>query len=79
VLPPLVPLDVESRGFFADDFVRVELLLVDRSSGAPLWVKVVEAESDPRDASRVKELIDRALDEPGGWQPLPDEEASGRR
>ncbi len=67
LLPPLPPLDLESRGFFTGDQVRVELWLVDRQSGAPLWVKTAEEGTDPRDAEAMKALLDRALDEPGGW------------
>jgi len=67
LLPPLTPLDLESRGFFTGDQVRVELWLVDRQSSAPLWVKTVEEATDPRSAEAMKALLDRALDEPGGW------------
>ncbi|MBI5070064.1 MAG: hypothetical protein HZB56_17655 [Deltaproteobacteria bacterium] len=69
MLPPPPAMDLESRGFFAGDAVRAELLLVDRTSGEPLWMKVVESESDPCDAAKVKELLDGALDDPQGWVP----------
>lgn len=69
MLPPLPAMDLESRGFFAGDAVKAELLLVDRKSGAPLWMKVVESEADPLDAAKVKELLDGALDDPRGWVP----------
>lgn len=68
-LPPPRPLDVDHRSFFAKDLLRLELTLVERASGAPLWVKTVEAEVDPRDANAVQALLDAALDDPKGWAP----------
>jgi hypothetical protein len=68
-LPPPLPLEVARRGFFAKDLTRLELTLVDRATGAPLWVKTVEKEIDPRDAGAVRALMDAALDTPGGWEP----------
>lgn len=68
-LPPPPPLDVDRRGFFAKDLLRLELTLVDRATGAPLWVKTVEGEIDPRSAEAVKALLDGALDDPRGWLP----------
>ncbi len=70
-LPPPPPLDVERRGFFAGDSTRLELTLVDRATARPLWVKIVEGSCDPRDAGKVRELLDRGLDDPAGWQPAP--------
>jgi hypothetical protein len=69
ILPPPPPLDVERRGFFAGDSTRLELTLVDRATARPLWVKVVEGDCDPRDAVKVRELLDRGLDDPAGWKP----------
>jgi hypothetical protein len=69
VLPPPPPLEVGRRGFFDEDSMRLELTLVDRATGAPLWVKTVEEEIDPRDAGAVRALLDGALDAPGGWEP----------
>lgn len=66
-LPPPEPLEVDRRGFFAKDLLRLELTLVDRHTGAPLWVKTVEAQTDPRDAAAVQALLDAALDDPSGW------------
>jgi hypothetical protein len=66
VLPPPPPLEVGRRGFFDEDLTRLELTLVDRATGAPLWVKTVEREIDPRDAGAVRALLDGALDGPGG-------------
>jgi hypothetical protein len=71
VLPGLPPLDVSQRGFFAKDATRLELTLVDRATLAPLWVKTVEDDCDLRDADAVRALLDRALDDPGGWAPAP--------
>ncbi len=68
-LAPPPPLDLERRGFFAGDSTRLELTLVDRATGSPLWVKTVEGDCDPRDAAKVRELLDRALDDQGGWEP----------
>lgn len=69
VLAPMPPLDVARRGFFAKDTTRLELTLVDRSTLAPLWVKTVEDDVDPRDADGVRALLDRALEDPAGWEP----------
>jgi hypothetical protein len=69
MLPPPPPLEVARRGFFARDSTRLELTLVDRATGTPLWVKTVEKEIDPRDAKAVRALLDGALDAPGGWEP----------
>jgi hypothetical protein len=66
-LPPLPPLEVDERGFFAGDLLRLELTLVDRTTGEPLWVKRVEQGADPRDARAVQALLDGALDDPKGW------------
>jgi hypothetical protein len=71
VLPAPPPLEIGRRGFFDDDLTRLELTLVDRATGAPLWVKTVEKDVDPRDAKAVRALLDAALDAPGGWEPAP--------
>jgi hypothetical protein len=68
-LPPLPPLALDDRGFFDGDTLRLELTLVDRATGAPLWVKRVEKGVDPRDAKAVRALLDGALDDPKGWAP----------
>jgi len=66
-LPPLPPLEVDERGFFEGDLLRLELTLVDRTTGEPLWVKRVEKGVDPRDPKAVQALLDRGLDDPKGW------------
>lgn len=66
-LPPLPPLELDERGFFAGDLTRLELTLVDRLTGRPLWVKRVEKEVDPRDPRAVRALLDGALDDTRGW------------
>ncbi len=66
-LPPPRPLDVEGRGFFDGDQLRLELVLVDRRGGNALWVKSVEDNVDVRDARAVRKLLDRALGDPSGW------------
>jgi hypothetical protein len=75
--PPL-PLDVEGRGFFARDQLRLELILVDRHSGAVLSAKMVEDEADARDAASVRGVLDRALADPAGWIAYPLEPAASR-
>jgi len=69
VLAPPPPLDVARRDFFDGDSTRLELTLVDRATLRPLWVKVVSSDADPRDAKAVRALLDRALDDSGGWEP----------
>jgi len=66
-LPPPPPLDLERRGFFDGDTVRLELVVVDRHSGAPLWTKTVDGGIDPRDASKVEQLLYDAVADPTGW------------
>lgn len=68
-LPPPPPLDVDRRGFFQGDSLRLELVVVDRSSGAPLWSKVVDGEIDPRDAHAVEQLLRDAVADGRGWTP----------
>jgi hypothetical protein len=68
-LPPPPPLDVDERGFFAGDALRLELVVVDRRTGAPLWSKIVDGEVDPRDAQGVERLLYDALADRGGWAP----------
>ncbi|HET8539951.1 MAG TPA: hypothetical protein VFL83_08785 [Anaeromyxobacter sp.] len=68
-LPPPPPLEVARRGFFARDSTRLELTLVDRATGRPLWVKTVERGIDLRDPGAVRALLDSALDAPDGWEP----------
>jgi hypothetical protein len=68
-LPPPPPLDLERRGFFEGDMLRLELFVVDRRDGAPIWTKVVDGEVDPRDARAVGQLLSGALADSNGWNP----------
>ncbi|HEY6003301.1 MAG TPA: hypothetical protein VIV57_10545 [Anaeromyxobacter sp.] len=68
-LPPPPPLDLDRRGFFEGDTLRLELFVVDRGSGAPIWTKVVDGEVDPRDAQAVEKLLSGALADSSGWTP----------
>jgi hypothetical protein len=68
-LRPPPPLDLEQRGFFDGDTVRLELVVVDRHSGAPLWTKTVDGEIDPRDAAAVEQLLYDAVADQTGWAP----------
>jgi hypothetical protein len=68
-LPPPRPLDPSHRKFFDKDFTRLELLVVDRESGRPTWVKTVEGKVDPRDPAAVKRLLASAIQDQGGWEP----------
>jgi hypothetical protein len=65
--PPRLP--VESRGFFQGDSLLLELVLVDRHSGRPLWRKTVERDVDPRNAPQVRAMLDEAL-AVGAWTPV---------
>lgn len=62
------PLPVDARGFFAGDEIMLELVLVDRHDGTPLWTKVVRREVDPCDARAVRRVVDDAL-AGGEWLP----------
>lgn len=68
-LPPPRPLDPSHRKFFDKDFTRLELLVVDRESGRPTWVKTVEGKVDPRDPAAVKQLLASAIQDQTGWEP----------
>jgi hypothetical protein len=70
-LPPPPPLDLERRGFFEGDTLRLELVVVDRRGGAPLWSKTVDGEVDPRDPAAVERLLQGALADPRGWTATP--------
>lgn len=63
--PPLVP---DHRSFFAGDWVRLELVVVDARTGAARSTKVVTGEVDVRDAREVRRLIDGALATEAGWE-----------
>jgi hypothetical protein len=65
---PLVP---EARGFFAGDELVLELVLVDRRDGTPLWSKVVQTDVDPTDAAAVRRVVSAALGS-GDWMPATD-------
>lgn len=67
-LPPPELLPVKERGFFAGDQLALEATILDRSTGAALWVKRIDRKVDPRDARAVKEAIDLLLAEEG-WMP----------
>ena len=70
-LAPPAPLEVEPRGFFAGDELLLELVLVDRRDGTPLWKKVVHCDVDPTDARAVKDALRKAMAE-GTWMPATD-------
>jgi hypothetical protein len=67
--PPELPL--AERGFFAGDELLVELVLVDRHDGTPLWRKVVRRDVNPCDAREVRRVMDEALGS-DGWMPAAD-------
>jgi hypothetical protein len=69
VLPPLPPLALQQRSFFAGDMVVVEAVVVDRATGLPRWRKVVQRGTDPRDAKGMKAAVDELLKD-GGWVPV---------
>ncbi len=69
ILAPPPELRVADRGFFAKDETVLELTWVDRQSSAPLRVKTVRAGVDPRDARKVRRLLDDALADERGWAP----------
>jgi hypothetical protein len=67
-LPPVTPLPLEERSFFAGDALVIELTLVDRISGEPRWTKWIEEDADPCDAKAVRRILDQALSEATGWE-----------
>jgi hypothetical protein len=66
-LPPPEPLQVDRRGFFDGDWLRLELRVVDARTGGVRWEKTVAEDVDVRDARKVRRVIDRALAEGEGW------------
>jgi hypothetical protein len=71
-LAPPEPINLEPRGFFAGDELLLELVLVDRRDGTPLWRKVSHRRDvNPTDARAVKDALRAALAE-GTWMPATD-------
>jgi hypothetical protein len=68
-LPPPPPLDLADRGYFAEDLLRLELLLVEPRDGTVRARKTVTREVDVRDSKAVRDLVTSALDDPSGWAP----------
>ena len=66
-LPPPRPLDLTKRKFFDKDLTRLELIVVDRGSGEPTWMKTVEGQVDPRRVEAVRSLLAAAIEDRGGW------------
>jgi hypothetical protein len=60
-LPPVPELGLDERGYFAGDVVVLDLTLVDRRTGKPVWTRTVRDEIDPRDHAAVARAVDRAL------------------
>jgi hypothetical protein len=57
-LPPFAIPDVEHRGFFDGDEIRLQVAVLDRATGRLLWVNEAKTDGDPRD----RRDIDHALD-----------------
>lgn len=66
-LPPPPPLELEERGYFARDLLRLELLVVDPRDGTVRAAKTVTRKVDVRDGRAVRTLVGAALDDPAGW------------
>jgi hypothetical protein len=62
-LPPAAGLDVSRRGFFARDAFVLDLVLVERRTGRPVWSRAIRRDADPRDAREVAAGIEEALGE----------------
>ena len=62
-LPPAAALDVSRRGFFARDAFVLDLVLVERRTGRPVWSKAVHRDADARDAQAIAEGIEEGLAE----------------
>ena len=62
-LPPVAALDVSRRGFFARDAFVLDLVLVERRTGRPVWAKSIQRDADARDARAVAEGIEEGLAE----------------
>jgi hypothetical protein len=70
-LRPPPPLALERRDFFSGDELLLELVIVDRRDGLPLWRKVARKSVDPTDAPAVRRAFGEALAE-GEWLPASD-------
>jgi hypothetical protein len=66
-LPPPEPLQLDRRGFFDGDWLRLELRVVDARTGEVRWEKTVAEDVDVRDVRKVRRVVDRALAESDGW------------
>jgi hypothetical protein len=64
-LPEAAPFPVAQRDFFAGDEFVLDLVLVERRTGQPVWTKVVHGDGDPRDARAVSRALDEGLRELG--------------
>jgi hypothetical protein len=62
-LPPAAALDVSRRGFFARDAFVLDLVLVERRTGRPVWARSIQRDADARDARAVAEGIAEGLAE----------------
>jgi hypothetical protein len=60
-LPPVPELGLDERGYFAGDVVVLDLTVVDRRSGQPVWTRTVREEIDPSDPAAMARAIARAL------------------
>ncbi len=67
-LAPPPPFPLAERGYFDGDRMVLDAVIVDRSTGATLWVKKVSRPGDLRNPGAVHAAVD-ALLEGGGWMP----------
>jgi hypothetical protein len=57
-LPPFASPELDKRGFFDGDEIRLQVAVLDRATGRLLWANESKTDGDPRDRGD----IDRALD-----------------
>jgi hypothetical protein len=65
-LPPFAAPDVQRRGFFDGDEIRLQVAVLDRATGRLLWVNEAKTDGDPRDRSDVDRALD-AVFESASW------------
>jgi hypothetical protein len=60
-LPPFAAPDMEHRGFFDGDEIRLQVAVLDRATGRLLWVNESKTDGDPRDRSDVEHALDEVF------------------
>jgi hypothetical protein len=61
-LPPFAAPDVQKRGFFDGDEIRLQVAIFDRATGRLLWLNESKTDGDPRDRGDIEHALDSLFD-----------------